>query len=59
MDWNTIQQLIRMLANLGGGVVFGDAIVKGDLFQAAIGGLLAILAFAWWFFWNRNVVVKS
>lgn len=54
MNLDTIQQLIRILAYAVGGYFLGDGVVEGEQFQAAIGGVLSISTFIWWFFWQRN-----
>lgn len=48
MNSSTITQLVRILAYAGGSAYFGNEIADGDLFQAAIGGLVSIAAFVWW-----------
>lgn len=48
MSWSTIQQLIRIVAYTAGAYFFGDAVANGETFQAALGGLLNVGAFAWW-----------
>ena len=54
MKWSTIEQLIRIAAYSGGGVLFGQQIADGQMFQAAIGGLIAVGAFVWWLVFERN-----
>lgn len=54
MNLDTIQQLIRILAYAVGGYFLGDGVVEGEQFQSAIGGVLHISTFIWWFFWQRN-----
>lgn len=48
MSWNTVQQLIRIVGYAGGSLAFGEATADGELFQAALGGAVAIGAFVWW-----------
>lgn len=48
MTWDTIQQLIRIGAYAGGSMFFGKEIADGDLYQAAIGGVISVGAFVWW-----------
>lgn len=43
-----IEQLTRIALYLGGAYFFGDATASGELYQGAIGGTIAIGAFAWW-----------
>lgn len=48
MQWTTIEQLIRIVGYAAGSYVFGAAVADGEMFQAALGGVLAVGAFAWW-----------
>lgn len=57
MNWDTVQQLIRIVGYALGGYVFGDSVASGELFQAALGGLVAVGAFVWWLVWERNRAV--
>lgn len=48
MKWDTLQQLIRIVGYAGGSYWFGDAVANGDMFNAALGGLVNVAAFVWW-----------
>lgn len=48
MPWETLQQLIRIGAYAGGSYWLGDAVASGDMFNAAVGGLVNVVAFVWW-----------
>lgn len=50
-----LEQLIRMGMNAGGAAIFGQAVTQGDLYQGAIGGVISLIAFAWWYIRNRRV----
>lgn len=54
MTWDQIQQIVRIVLYAVGGYVFGDAVVEGDTFQQAVGGVLSVGAFAWWYIWDRK-----
>lgn len=56
MTWDTVQQILRIAAYSGGSYLFGQSVADGQQFQAAVGGALAIGAFAWWWFWERRRV---
>lgn len=56
MTWHTLQQLIRILLYAGGSAYFGTEIADGEAFQAAIGGVIAALAFVWWVLKERGAV---
>jgi hypothetical protein len=53
MNWDTIQQLVRIVLYSLGAYIFGDSVAAGELFQGLIGGAVSIGAFAWWWFWER------
>jgi hypothetical protein len=42
----------------GGSMLLGQGIADGEMFQAVIGATGPIVAFIWWFFWERNRVSK-
>lgn len=54
MNWDSIQQVVRIVAYAAGGYIFGDAVAQGAEFQGAVGGLLSVGAFVWWFVWERK-----
>ena len=54
MSWDTLQQLIRIAAYAGGAFLFGQNVVDGELFQQALGGVIAVGAFVWWAFAERS-----
>lgn len=56
MKWSTIEQLIRILAYSGGSYFLGDAVANGDMYKAAVGGLISLGAFLWWLVFERNRV---
>lgn len=54
MNWETIQQLIRILAYAAGSYFLGDGAANGAEFQAAVGGLISVSAFVWWVIQERK-----
>lgn len=54
MNWDTIQQILRIVLYAGGGALFGKAMADSAQFQALIGSLVGVAAFIWWWFWDRN-----
>lgn len=54
MNWNDIQQVVRILAYAAAGWLGA----KGGLDPANVetlgGALLGLVSVAWWFFWNRK-----
>ena len=60
MSSGVITQLIRIVGYSAGSYFFGDAVAKGDMFQAALGGACAVVAFVWWAIQQRmKSVAKS
>jgi hypothetical protein len=54
MDWQTIQQVLRIVLNAAGGVLVGKGYLTEDMLTTLIGGLLSIGSVGWWFIWDRN-----
>jgi hypothetical protein len=54
MNWETLQQLLRIILYAVGGYFLGDGVTQGAEFQAAVGGVLAVGAFVWWAVWERK-----
>ena len=53
MTWDSIQQIIRIIAYAVGGYFLGDAVTNGEMFQAAVSGVIAVGAFIWWLVYQR------
>jgi len=54
MNWDSIQQVIRIGLYAVGGYFLGDAVTEGAQFQAAVGGVIAVGSFVWWALWERK-----
>lgn len=54
MNWDSIQQVLRIVLYALGGWAFGDVVAGDVTFQNAVSGVLAVGAFVWWFFWERQ-----
>lgn len=48
MTWATLQQLIRIVAQVGGAYLVGENVASGEMYQAAVAGLVNVAAFVWW-----------
>lgn len=59
MNWDSIQQVIRIVAYAVGGYVLGDAVAQSAQFQAAVGGLISIGAFGWWVLFERKRIADK
>ena len=51
----TAEQAIRMALTTLGTYMFGNAVAQGAEFQGAIGAVITLGGFAWWYFRNRTV----
>lgn len=54
MEWDKVQQVLRIILFAAGGYIFGADVVEGEMFNQLIGGVMAIGAFAWWLIWEKN-----
>ena len=54
MNWDNIQQLVRILAQLGAGVLLQRGIITEDIATQLIGGAVSIASVAWWLLWNSK-----
>jgi hypothetical protein len=54
MQWSTVEQLIRIAAYVGGSARLGQQVADGQLFQAALSGLVPVAAFLWWLLFEKN-----
>lgn len=59
MDWLSVQQVLRILLYSGGSFYFGKEFADGEMFQAAIGGAVAIGAFLWWLYFQTVTTMKT
>lgn len=50
MNWETLQQIIRIVLYTLGGYFLGAEVAQGPEFSAAVGGILAIGAFLWFLY---------
>lgn len=54
MNWDSIQQVLRIVLNALGGVLIGKGYLTAETSTTLIGGLLSIGSVGWWFIWERN-----
>jgi hypothetical protein len=55
MDWQTIQQLLRIVLYSAGAFLFGDAVANGSQYQALIGGVINVGSFLWWLYQQKKL----
>ena len=51
----TLEQMVRMILTWIGTFTLGEGVASGSEYQAAVGGVVAIASFIWWFIRNRTV----
>jgi hypothetical protein len=54
MNWDSIQQVLRIVLYAVGGYFLGEGVTNGEAFSQAVGGVLAAGSFIWWLVWERG-----
>ncbi len=56
MDWNTVQQLLRILLQFGSGVLISKGVLTEEMAVTLTGGLISVASVVWWAVWNKKEV---
>lgn len=56
MDWNTVQQLLRILLQFGSGVLISKGLLTEEMAVTLTGGLISMASVIWWAVWNKKEV---
>lgn len=56
MNWDTVQQLLRILLQVGAGMLVSKGIITAEMGVTATGAILSLGGVAWWAFWQRKRV---
>jgi len=56
MDWNTVQQLLRILLQLGSGFLISKGVLTEEMAVTLTGGLISVASVIWWIVWNKKEV---
>lgn len=56
MDWNTVQQLLRILLQFGSGVLISKGVLTEEMAVTLTGGLISVASVVWWVVWNKKDV---
>ena len=56
MDWNTVQQLLRILLQFGSGVLISKGVLTEEMAVTLTGGLISVASVVWWIAWNKKEV---
>ena len=54
MSWDTIQQLVRILLQLGAGWMLKEGLITEDMVSTLVGSALSLGGIAWWALWERD-----
>jgi hypothetical protein len=54
MSWDTLQQLIRILLQFGGGFLVNSGFITDDMLTTGIGAVLSLGGILWWAFWEKT-----
>ena len=54
MTWDTIQQLVRIIAQVVAGMLVSKGLLTEELGTTLIGGVVSLGSVLWWVLWQRN-----
>ena len=54
MNWDSAQQLLRILLQVGAGALVSKGILTEEMAATATGAVLSLAGVAWWAYWNRK-----
>ena len=54
MDWNTIQQFVRIVLQFGAGVFVTNGVITSEMQTTLVGALMSLAGVVWWIVWERN-----
>lgn len=54
MNWDSVQQVLRIVLNAAGGVLIGKGYLNEEMATTLIGGVLSLGSVVWWFVWERG-----
>lgn len=54
MNWDTAQQLFRILLQAGAGALVSKGVLSEEMATTAVGALISLGGVAWWAIWNRK-----
>ncbi|MDH0114594.1 hypothetical protein N7379_08870 [Rhizobium pusense] len=54
MDWNTVQQLLRILLQFGSGVLISKGVLTEEMAVTLTGGVISVASVVWWVVWNKK-----
>lgn len=54
MQWDTVQQFVRMGIQAGAGALVTKGIIDSSVAESLIGGLMSLSSVVWWLVWNKK-----
>lgn len=57
MNWDTIQQLVRVIMQVVAGMMISKGIITEEMGVALTGAIVSLGGIAWWVFWQRSRAV--
>lgn len=54
MNWDSVQQVLRILMNAGGAYLVGKGVITEEMSTTLVGGLLSVGSVLWWIFWQSK-----
>jgi hypothetical protein len=54
MNWDTIQQLLRILMQVGAGMLVSKGIINEEMAVTLTGAVVSLGAVVWWAVWQRH-----
>lgn len=58
MNWDTIQQIIRIAMQFIAGVLVSLGYLNQEMAAQLSGAVLSLAGVAWWTIWNRTPAIK-
>jgi hypothetical protein len=54
MNWDSLQQIIRILMQLGAGWLVNQGWITADMSTTLVGALISVAGIVWWALWERT-----
>lgn len=59
MDWNSAQQILRIVMQVVAGFLISKGYLNEEMATTLTGAVLSFAAVVWWFVWNRKASTPS
>jgi hypothetical protein len=54
MNWDTIQQLLRILMQVAAGMLVQRGLITAEMGVTLVGAVVSLGGIAWWVLWQRS-----